>query len=332
MSELTDAEAAGLAKIKAQMNQGQRAEMAEIIRKEMERRGMIEGSAKKSTVKAAGISGGLNSEQVKELYQDVGQAMQQLKVKQLEEKLAAARGKATRKKSFSLPSLPSLPIGGNAERIAETGNFEVGVGRSAMKTGLLYGVCGLAALMIAFTLGLFDPTPATAKPATESEKTPMVVASASSKSQQEVAPAQSFTSGAKLWSPAEKDVLTQLDARRVELERRKEALDRREGDLKNQAQIITERLAELRGLTAKMQELRKEREHKQEGRLAQLANVYGAMEPAEASNLIARLDDGIALELLERMPEKRMGQVLSFMEKGRAVDLTKLLTEKKVVE
>jgi len=174
-------------------------------------------------------------------------------------------------------------------------------------------------LKIASLTGLFDSTIAKAKVEMRTEYP--------AETQVPVAQAMS----GKLWSPAEKDLLTQLDARRVELERRKDGLDKREQELKNQAQVLTERLAELRGLTSKLQELRKERNNKQEGRLAQLANVYGAMEPSEAAILIGRLEDAIALELLERLPEKRMGQILSFMEKGRAVDLTKLLTEKRFV-
>jgi len=74
---------------------------------------MVEGqttsqSSKQSGVKSAGINGGLSSDQVKELYQDVGQAMQALKVKKLEEKLAKARGSASENNS----SIDNVTLGG----------------------------------------------------------------------------------------------------------------------------------------------------------------------------------------------------------------------------
>ena len=115
-AELTEAEAQGLEKIKSQMSKTQREEMAEIISKEMERRGMVEGQtsqskARQSGVKSAGINGGLSSDQVKELYQDVGQAMQVLKVKKLEEKLNQARGAAARKNN----SIDNVTLGARAK-------------------------------------------------------------------------------------------------------------------------------------------------------------------------------------------------------------------------
>jgi flagellar motility protein MotE (MotC chaperone) len=302
--ELSNQEADSLSALKARMNQKQRAEMAEIIRNEMIRRGMAvdepEGGNsvnKKTSVKAAGISGGLSGDQVKELYQDVGKAVQELRVKKLEQQLAQVRGPVRKSVAIKAPRL-SLPGGG-------------------VRYALMYGVIGLGFLKVVAISGVFESTEATAKTAN-----PMLNVSGS----QQIA-----TIPGQLWTPAEKELLTQLDQRRVELERRKESLDRREQELKNQSSVLTERLAELRGLTAKLQELRKERDNKQEGRLAQLANVYGAMDPNEAATLISRLEDQIALELLERMPEKRIGQILAFMERGRAVELTRLLTEKKIV-
>lgn len=347
MDELTEQEAEGLNSIKARMSNTQRQEMAEIIRQEMVRRGMIEPGmemdgterketqgketqrkeiqgkeaerkdmSKKSTVRSSTINGGMSTDQVQELYQDVGQAVQKLRVKKLEEKLDKARGRTARAPRAANIAAPAI-------RVPKSSNVA--------KHLLMYAVCGLGLLKAASVTGLLDSTLATGATGIsnivshlESEK----VATARVEKVRDAAPAKPMSGN--VYTPSEKELLTQLDARRVELEHRKDALDRRDQELKNQAQVITERLAELRGLTAKLSELRKERENKQEGRLAQLANVYGAMEPGEAANLISRLDDSIALELLERMPEKRMGQVLSFMEKGRAVDLTKMLTEKKV--
>ena len=131
----------------------------------------------------------------------------------------------------------------------------------------------------------------------------------------------------RLSGAAPETVLADLDARRVELENRRAALDRREAELQGQFSALNERLAELRGLTNRLSEVRKERDAQHETRMEQLANVYGAMAPAEAAPLIAKMEDGIALGLLERMAGKRMGQVLAVMDKDRAIELTKLLSD-----
>lgn len=316
-------EQAGLAELRARMSSKQRQEMADIIKKEMERRGMTT-SAAKSQVKNSSMSGGLKGDQVGELYRDVGQAVQKLRVQKLEKQLAAAKGQAKvasfgMKKSF-------LPA--RTERSSEPSEG----GDTLGKSFLLYGVIALGLLKVLMMTGAIGGDSKTAEPtAIASEDRAAQTASANP----EVQPATIVedqhlpASAPGTWTQAEKELLTQLDARRVELEKRKEALDRRESDLKNQAQVLTERLAELRGLTAKLAEARKEKDARRESRLEQLANVYSVMEPNEAGALIAKLDDTISLELLQRMPEKRMGQILGFMDKERAVDLTRLLTSRR---
>lgn len=131
------------------------------------------------------------------------------------------------------------------------------------------------------------------------------------------------------WSESEKDLLSQLDLRRVELEKRKELLEAREADLGAKEQALSEQLVELRSLQRKLDELRREKDQIKESRLEQLATVYGSMDPQEAAPLIGKLDNEIALSLLQRMPTKRMGQILGMMESERAVALTKSLTDKK---
>lgn len=130
------------------------------------------------------------------------------------------------------------------------------------------------------------------------------------------------------WSETEKEVLTKLDQRRVDLEKRKVALDDRETELNALESNVSEKIAELRTLSRRLEEVKREKSQTQDARLEQLANVYGSMAPNEAAPLIAKLDSDIALALLERMPNKRMGQILGMMEAERAIELTKRLTSK----
>lgn len=123
-------------------------------------------------------------------------------------------------------------------------------------------------------------------------------------------------------------VLTALDHRRVELEARARRLDDRERDLEKRDREFLARQTELKELTDKLQADRNKQEKKRSTQIEQLANVYGSMNPPEAATLIEQLDVHIALELLERMPEKRIGQILALMSRERALTITRLLSGK----
>lgn len=126
----------------------------------------------------------------------------------------------------------------------------------------------------------------------------------------------------------EMQILTTLDARRAQLEDRAKLLETREQELARRDSESEVKIAELRELTKKLADARKQDASKKTAQLEQLANVYGSMGPAEAAALLEQLDTSIAIELLAKMPEKRIAQVLSSMSKERALQMTRLLSSK----
>jgi flagellar motility protein MotE (MotC chaperone) len=130
------------------------------------------------------------------------------------------------------------------------------------------------------------------------------------------------------FSREEIKILTSLDTRRAELEERSKKIEARSQDLDRRDREFVTRLAELRDLTAKLGTERDRDQRKRSGQLEQLANVYGSMNPQEAAQLIEQLDVTIALGLIEKMPEKRIGQILATMKPEKALALTKLLSGK----
>src|SRR5690606_10813103 len=106
-------------------------------------------------------------------------------------------------------------------------------------------------------------------------------------------------------------ILRSLDARREELETRRKQLEERGLEMDRRDREFAVKLTELRELTNQLRSAREEIDRKQHSQLAQLANVYGSMNPSEAATLMEQLDVTIALSLLERMPEKRIGQILA---------------------
>jgi flagellar motility protein MotE (MotC chaperone) len=130
------------------------------------------------------------------------------------------------------------------------------------------------------------------------------------------------------WTKEQSKILTSLDGRRVELEERSNRLDKREGEFVAKERELAIRLTELKDLTEKLK-IEREKGDKQRGaQLDQLANVYGSMNPPEAAHLLEQLDIHVALSLVERMPEKRMAQILALMNSQRALELTNLLSNR----
>lgn len=127
------------------------------------------------------------------------------------------------------------------------------------------------------------------------------------------------------YSKEEMTVLTSLDTRRSELESRSAKLDDREKDIERRDREFGLRLTELRELSQKLKIERDGAEKKNSAQLDQLANVYIAMNPQDAAQLLEQLDVTVALSLLQRMPEKRMGQILPLMSRERALSITQLL-------
>jgi len=126
----------------------------------------------------------------------------------------------------------------------------------------------------------------------------------------------------------QKQLLAELDRRRVELERKSQALEERERDLDELSEQLTNRTAQLSGLVEKVQQVRKSDDVQEDKRFEQLSEVYGSMPPKDAAPLIEQLDESIALKLLDHMSGKRMGQILSLMSQKRAVELTRKLSKK----
>lgn len=130
------------------------------------------------------------------------------------------------------------------------------------------------------------------------------------------------------FSKQEIAILTSLDVRRAELEERRKIIEARSKEIEEKEGELSLRMAELRDLTDRLNLERDKTDKRRTTQLDQLANVYGSMNPPEAAQLLEQLDIAIALDLIERMPEKRIGQILSLMKPERALTITKMLSNK----
>ena len=156
----------------------------------------------------------------------------------------------------------------------------------------------------------------------------MTVSQAQAALQMVSPPPAKISSPPMSFSKEEFRILTSLDSRRAELEERGRKLDEHEADLAKRDKEFAAKITQLRELSDSLKGEREKNEKKRNNQLEQLANVYGSMAPQEAANLMEQLDVTIALSLLERMPEKRIGQILALMHPERALAMTRMLSGK----
>lgn len=135
-----------------------------------------------------------------------------------------------------------------------------------------------------------------------------------------------LTAARPQFSKEEVSILKSLDTRRVELEDRRKQLEEKEIDIRNKEREYAARLTEIKTITQELKEDRVKDERKKKNQFDQLANVYGSMNPKEAAQLIEQLDITIARQLIERMPEKRIAQILALMTPDRALTITRMLS------
>lgn len=354
----SDEDERALLRLKDQMSDQQRQDMAEIIQNELQRRESMaqaggSGSSAaslgnagygangrgKSKVPSARLSGGLGNDDLADVYKDSDKKIQELRVRALESRLNEAKKEVSKLGKIGA----RMPRSSQKETafLPKGGKVTAGLPLMIIVTALItLGV-------LKFTKGGFS-NPLEANSTANAASSPAGRASLSSvdpslgsgsitgdlptESSAEVAASTNGGSGLRgvsFSSPAEKNMLLQLDQRRVELEQRKQILDDKERELQAQAQLVAEKVTELKALVAKLGTLRKDKDHKYEARMEQLASVYSAMAPNEAGSLISKLDDEVGLGLLERMPGKRMAQILGVMDQNRALELTKSLTSRK---
>ena len=296
------------------MTAQQRADMAEIIDNEIKRR-ETQGAPQRSKFSQARTVGAKSKgnplgaakepvDPVKQIYADTDAKVRELRVKKLEEQLNAARGQKQSAVKKNLELTPAL-----LRRQFTLPRLK--------QVYLLYALLLVGGLKIMFATGIVNA-------AVSKENTQLNLVETKSTSKVIDLPANTIP----VEVSNDQELMKLLDARRAELAEREDVIAKKERELRAQESALTEKMADLKGLTAKITAYRVEKDQKHETRLEQLAEVYGSMAPNQAAPLIAKLDDTTALSLLQRMTGKRMGQILSEMPSERAIELTKSLTDR----
>ena len=112
-------------------------------------------------------------------------------------------------------------------------------------------------------------------------------------------------------------LVLELENKRIELDEREEALREEEVRLNVLRGEIDRKLSEMETLRASLSELAVQGDKD----LKKWIAIYQAMQPAEAAQVLAGLDDSLARRTLSGMEPAKAGKILDVMDKQRAIQL-----------
>ena len=128
-------------------------------------------------------------------------------------------------------------------------------------------------------------------------------------------------------SPSEVQVLQSLGARREALDLRDSEIDTRQELLAAAERRVEDRLAELKRLEARVQELMGSVDDEQTRRITSLVDVYQRMRAKDAAAVFDALDEGVLVDVASRMRQANLAEVMGKMDPVRARRLTVLLSQ-----
>ncbi|MEQ9146368.1 MAG: hypothetical protein RLO08_18615 [Parvibaculaceae bacterium] len=123
-------------------------------------------------------------------------------------------------------------------------------------------------------------------------------------------------------SGAEREVLSSLADRRKELDARERELQLEARLLEASERRVQARIAELKEIEARIEELFGVQEEEQQQQLASLVTMYETMKPKDAARILGQLDMDVLIQVVKGMSERKMAPILAAMDPVTAQELT----------
>lgn len=121
---------------------------------------------------------------------------------------------------------------------------------------------------------------------------------------------------------AELELLSELSQRRRALDARAAELDTREQLIAVAEGRVERRIEALQTLKSEVETLLGTLDDRREAEIARIVEIYGALEPDAAANIIASLDESTRVLVAERMGSRKLAAILAEMAPGDAAALT----------
>lgn len=133
------------------------------------------------------------------------------------------------------------------------------------------------------------------------------------------------------YSSAEVKLLKELSKRRQDLDKIQADMDLREKVLKATEGKIDQKIAEMKIIQDKLEQLMKQHNEKEQAKILSLVKIYENMKPKDAAKIFDELDMSILLEVVSRMKEIKVAPVIASMNHIKARDLSTELARQKNV-
>lgn len=121
---------------------------------------------------------------------------------------------------------------------------------------------------------------------------------------------------------AERALLEQLRARRVEIDAREQAAAAQEIVLQAAERRIARRVEELTALQQRLEALERIRADREDAGWRGLVRTYEAMRPRDAATIFNELEMPVLVEILDRMGERKAAPVIGAMRPDKAREVT----------
>lgn len=112
--------------------------------------------------------------------------------------------------------------------------------------------------------------------------------------------------------------LEKLRVRSHELDQREKELTELEEELHKQKLEIEARIRQLENLRAQISGVLKERMEVDQEKVNRLVETYSNMKPKQAAEIIAGLDEDLAVEVMGKMKKKNAAEIMNLLESGKA--------------
>ncbi len=126
--------------------------------------------------------------------------------------------------------------------------------------------------------------------------------------------------------PGQDDVIKLVEAKRLELKEREDAIKREEERLKALRADVEEKIAAYTSLLAKVEASLKRVEQVKGEKIENVVKAYEVMAAEDAAVRLSALDDETALQIMTRMKSKKAGAIIAAMSPHKAASLTRSMT------
>lgn len=129
-------------------------------------------------------------------------------------------------------------------------------------------------------------------------------------------------SGVKNWTQEELSYLSKLQDRKNELDRREENLAKLEEELHKQKAEVESRIKKLTLIRDEISRVLKDRVNVDQEKVDKLVDFYSNMKAQNAAQVIAEIDEDLAVEILGKMKKKNAAEILNLIEAKKAQRLS----------